>query len=256
MDLAGKVAIVTGGAAGMGKGIAGILAEYGAAVAIADINEELARQTASEFEAQGFQAKAFAVDVRDSQTVGQLIQNVSQSFGSLDILVNNAGIGQSRSVLDMEEDEWDAVLTTNLKGAFLCAQATAKEMISHGTRGRIVNIVSTAAENARLYAAAYCASKAGLVQFTKALALELGEHGITVNAVGPGLTLTDSEVRSPPSESYQTAFLKEVPLARTGRPSDIAQAVAFLVSAEAEYITGQVMYVDGGYSAGKLSVRD
>lgn len=255
MELTGKVAIVTGGAAGMGKGIATVLAEYGAIVAVADINETLAVETARELESQGSKASAFTVDVTDSTQVKQLVQDVVKSFGAVDILVNNAGVGQSKPVLEMSEEEWDGLLAVNLKGAFLCAQASAREMISHGQGGRIVNIVSTAAENARVGAAAYCASKAGLIQFTKVLAMELGSFGITANAVGPGLTITGSPVREAPSEDYQQAFLKEVPLARTALPSDIAQAVAFLASDNASYITGQVIYVDGGYSAGKLSVR-
>ena len=256
MELNQRVAIVTGGAAGMGHGIATVLAEAGATVAVADLREDVAAETAQELQDRGFQARPFLVDVSNGSQVEELIRNVVDTFGSVDILVNNAGIGQNSAVLEMPEEEWDRLLAVNLKGSFLCAQAAGKEMVSKGKGGRIVNIVSTAAENARVNAAAYCASKAGLLQLTRVLALELGQFGITVNAVGPGLTITGSPLRQPPSEAYQGAFLKEVPLARTGIPRDIAQAVAFLVSSMADYVTGQVIYVDGGYSAGKLSVRE
>ena len=256
MEFAEKVAIVTGGASGIGQGIASELAENGATVAIADLLGDVGQETAQGLEARGFTARAFSVDVSDAAQVELLVKNVVETYGAVDILVNNAGIGQRCAILDMAVDEWDRVLAVNLKGAFLCAQAAAKEMVKQGRGGRIISIVSTAAENARVNAAAYCASKAGILQFTRVLAQELGQYGITANAVGPGLTLTGSPFRQPPSEAYLGAFLKEVPLARPGRPRDIAQAVAFLASPRAEYITGQVIYVDGGYSAGKLSVQD
>ena len=256
MELDGKIAIVTGGASGLGRAIATRLAEDGAVVAIADQLEDVGRETAGELGERGFSARAFSVDVSDAEGVAQMVRSVIEAFGAVDILVNNAGIGQHRAILGMPVDEWDRLLSVNLKGAFLCSQAVARQMVSRGQGGRIINIVSTAAENARVNAAAYCASKAGLLQFTRVLAQELGGHGITANAVGPGMTITGSPLRQPPSEAYQGAFLKEVPLARPGRPQDIAQAVAFLASSQADYITGQAIYVDGGYSAGKLSVRD
>ena len=256
MEFAEKVAIVTGGASGIGQAIATELAENGATVAIADFLEDVGQETARGLEARGFKAKAFPVDVSDAAQVQLLFKNVVETYGGVDILVNNAGIGQRSAILEMAVDEWERILAVNLKGAFLCAQSAAKEMVKQGRGGRIISIVSTAAENARVNAAAYCASKAGLLQFTRVLAQELGPYGITANAVGPGLTLTGSTLREPPSEAYLGAFLKEVPLARPGHPRDIAQAVAFLASPRAEYITGQVIYADGGYSAGKLSVQD
>jgi 3-oxoacyl-[acyl-carrier protein] reductase len=256
MELEGKIAIVTGGAAGIGKAIATALTEQGASVAIADVREDLALETASGLEAQGLSAAAFPVDVSNSTQVEAMVQAVTDQLGQIDILVNDAGIGQSCSFLEMAEDEWERVMAINLKGAFLCAQAVARRMVERSAGGRIVSIVSTAASNARTDAAAYCASKAGLLQLTKVMALELGPHGITVNAVGPGLTITGSPVRQKPTDAYRTAFVAAVPLGRTGQPTDIAQAVAFLASPRADYISGQVIYVDGGYSAGKLSVRE
>ena len=256
MELAEKTAIVTGGAMGLGQAIATALAEKGATVAVADLREDLATETAQMLQDRGFSASPFPVDVSDGAQVQSMIESVVGTIGPIDILVNNAGIGQRRTVLDMTEEEWDGLMAVNLKGAFLCSRAAARGMVDRGAGGRIINIVSTAGENARVNAAAYCASKAGLIQFTRVLALELGPHGITANAVGPGMTITGNPNREPPSEIYQRSFVSEVPLARPGRPSDIAQAVAFLASPGAEYISGQVLFVDGGYSAGKLAVRD
>ena len=256
MEFAEKTAIVTGGAMGLGKAIATALAEQGATVAVADLREDLARETARELEDRGLRASAFSVDVSNGEQVRSMVESVIGAIGPVDILVNNAGIGQRRAVLDMTEEEWDGIMAVNLKGAFLCSRAAAQGMVERGAGGRIINIVSTAGENARVNAAAYCASKAGLIQFTRVLALELGPHGITANAVGPGMTITGSPNKGPASEVYQRSFVNEVPLARPGRPTDISQAVTFLASSGAEYINGQVLLVDGGYSAGKLAVRD
>jgi NAD(P)-dependent dehydrogenase (short-subunit alcohol dehydrogenase family) len=259
MDLSGKIAVVTGAGAGLGRAITTALAEKGASVAVADVREDLASETAEELRTRGLAARDFPVDVTDSARVARLFEDVVGTLGPVDILVNNAGVGQRSSggsmVLDTPEEEWDRVVATSLKGGFLCSKAAAQGMVDRGQGGRIVSIVSTAAANARTGAAAHCAAKAGLLHFTRALALELGPHGITVNAVGPGLTLTGSPVSPAPTKDYVAAFVKSVPLGRTGQPVEIARAVAFLVSPEAEYVSGQVIYVDGGYSAGKLSVR-
>ena len=192
MEFAGKVAIVTGGASGIGQAIAIELAENGATVAIADQLEDVGPETARGLESRGFKASFFPVDASDAAQVESMVKSVVEAYGAVDILVNNAGIGQRCSILEMAVDEWDRVLAVNLKGAFLCSQAVGKEMVKQGTGGRIISIVSTAAENARVNAAAYCASKAGILQFTRVLAQELGQYGITANAVGPGLTVTGS----------------------------------------------------------------
>ena len=252
-SLAQGSAFVTGAASGIGREIALTLAGNGAAVTVADRNLEGAEAVAADINSTGGRAQAVRVDVTDSGQVAAGMEAAAEAFGSLDILVNVAGFGFNSPIVEMLEEDWDRVLGVNLKGQFLCSQAAARRMISQGTGGRIVNIASTAANNARYAGGAYCAAKAGVVQLTKVLALELGEHGITVNAVGPGFTETPATVES--TEEYRDNFLAQVPAGRSGRTSDIANAVLFLASPSAEYVNGQVIYVDGGYSAGKLTVR-
>ena len=253
MDLSGKSAIVTGSASGIGREIALTLATNGASVTIGDRNLAGAEAVAEQIRASGGAAQAASVNVTDSAQVDAMVAQAVASHGSLDIHVNVAGFGFNSPIVEMSEDDWDLVLGVNLKGQFLCAQAAARRMIEQGTGGRIVNIASTAANNARYAGGAYCAAKAGVVQLTRVLALELGSDGITVNAVGPGFTETPATVES--SDEYRTNFLAQVPAGRSGRTADIANAVLFLASPSAEYVNGQVIYVDGGYSAGKLTVR-
>ena len=253
MNLSGKSAIVTGAASGIGREIALTLAANGAQVTVADINPEGAASVAGQIAESGGMAVVAQVDVTDSERVNSMVEAATSAFGSLDILVNVAGFGFNSRIVDMREEDWDLVLGVNLKGQFLCCRAAARRMIEQGQGGRIVNIASTAANNARYEGGAYCAAKAGVVQLTKVLALELGEYGITVNAVGPGFTETPATVES--SDEYRSNFLAQVPAGRSGRTSDIANAVLFLASPLAEYVNGQAIYVDGGYSAGKLTVR-
>ena len=253
MNLSGKSAIVTGAASGIGREIALTLAANGAQVTVADINPEGAASVAGQIAESGGLAVVAQVDVTDSERVNSMVEAATSAFGSLDILVNVAGFGFNSRIVDMREEDWDLVLGVNLKGQFLCCRAAARRMIEQGQGGRIVNIASTAANNARYEGGAYCAAKAGVVQLTKVLALELGEYGITVNAVGPGFTETPATVES--SDEYRSNFLAQVPAGRSGRTSDIANAVLFLASPLAEYVNGQAIYVDGGYSAGKLTVR-
>ena len=253
MTLSGKSAIVTGSASGIGREIALTLAADGASVTVADRNLEGAEAVARQIAESGGTAQVAQVDVTDSGQVDAAVEGAAAAYGSVDILVNVAGFGFNSPIVDMREEDWDLVLGVNLKGQFLCARAAARRMIQQGNGGRIVNIASTAANNARYAGGAYCAAKAGVVQLTKVLALELGEYGITVNAVGPGFTETPATVES--SEEYRSNFLAQVPTGRAGRTSDIANAVLFLASPASEYVNGQVIYVDGGYSAGKLTVR-
>ncbi len=245
MSLSGKSAIVTGSASGIGREIALTLAADGASVTVADRNLEGAEAVASLITESGGAARAALVDVTDSGQVDDLVASAVAAYSSVDILVNVAGFGFNSPIVDMREEDWDLVLGVNLKGQFLCARAVARRMIQQGNGGRIVNIASTAANNARYAGGAYCAAKAGVVQLTKVLALELGEHGITVNAVGPGFTETPATVES--SDEYRNNFLAQVPAGRSGHTSDIANAVLFLASPSAEYINGQAIYVDGGY---------
>ncbi len=252
--LEGKTAIVTGGAHGLGRAIALRLADDGADVMVADLLGGDAEAVAAEVRTRGRRAVSYEVDVSDSGAVSGMVMATVEVLGCIDILVNDAGVSGESPLLDMKESFWDRVMGVNLKGNFLCSQAVAREMVARGGGGAIVNITSTAGANARPGASAYASSKAGIIQFTRVLALELGQHGIRVNAVGPGMTLTGSEVKPAPSQKYQGAFVGQVPMGRAGVPGDIAAAVAFLVSPDATYINGQVIFVDGGYSAGKLSV--
>ncbi len=253
MNLSGKSAIVTGSASGIGREIALTMSADGASVTVADRNLEGAEAVARQIAESGGTARAAQVDVTDSGQVDNLVASTVAAYSSVDILVNVAGFGFNSPIVEMQEEDWDLVLGVNLKGQFLCCRAAARRMIEQGNGGRIVNIASTAANNARYAGGAYCAAKAGVVQLTKVLALELGEHGITVNAVGPGFTETPATVES--SDEYRANFLAQVPAGRSGRTSDIANAVLFLASPSAEYVNGQTIYVDGGYSAGKLTVR-
>ncbi len=252
--LEGKTAIVTGGAHGLGRAIALRLADDGADVMVADLLGGDAEAVAAEVRTRGRRAVSYEVDVSDAGAVSGMVMATVEVLGCIDILVNDAGVSGESPLLDMKESFWDRVMGVNLKGNFLCSQAVAREMVARGGGGAIVNITSTAGANARPGASAYASSKAGIIQFTRVLALELGQHGIRVNAVGPGMTLTGSEVKPAPSQKYQGAFVGQVPMGRAGVPGDIAAAVAFLASPDATYINGQVIFVDGGYSAGKLSV--
>ena len=248
-----KSAVVTGAGSGIGKEIAHTLAAHGAAVTVGDVNGEAGQKTADEIIEHGGRAQAITTDVSDSHQVSSLIKAAEDTFGGVDILVNNAGFGFTATIVEMTEEDWDRVLGVNLKGQFLCSKAAGASMIKQGKGGRIINIASTAAANGRYAGGAYCAAKAGVVQFTKVLSMELGQYGITVNSVGPGLTETPANLEV--SHEYRANFLAQVALGRRGQPSEIANAVLFLASPLADYVSGQVLYVDGGYSAGKLTVR-
>ncbi len=255
-DLRGKVALVTGGAMGIGEGIARRLAEAGASVAIADIDEAHARKTAESIVQQDGSAQAFQVDVSDVASLQRVVTQTVGALGGLDILVNNAGIFPFAPALQVSESLWDKVLGVNLKGSFFLAQAAARQMIASGKGGSIVNIASIDALHPSGNLVHYDSSKGGVVMMTKALALEFGAHHIRVNAIAPGGIATPgaaastagvTQDHSAATEDFTKAFLARIPLGRMGEPDDIAAVALFLASDAARYMTGSLLVVDGGY---------
>ena len=244
MRFGNQVAIVTGAGRGIGHAIAMRLASEGARVAVVSRTELNANRTAEEINAAyAGLAKAYAVDVADHAAVKKLAEQVLTDFSRVDILVNNAGLTRDGLSMRMSENDWDVVVDTNLKGAFNFIQAVERPMIKQRS-GRIINIASVAGIMGNAGQANYAASKAGLIGLTKVIARELASRGITSNAVAPGFVTTDMTDVLP--ENLKTGVIGQIPLGRFGEPNDIASAVAFLASAEAKYITGQVLTVDGG----------
>ena len=249
-ELTGQVAVVTGAARGIGKAIALALAEAGADLALLDLTVEALAETQAAVEAFGRRAFVTAADVSDRASVGRAADAVLAFFGGqTDILVNNAGQVGRMSILDQTEEDWDRVLGTNLKGTFFCTQAFVPPMIAQ-QRGRIVNLGSTFGVVGHPDRAAYAASKGGIIQLTRQLAAELAEHNITVNAVGPAIIKTAlvQELLQPGSP-YAEAGLRKTPLGRFGEPEDVAWPIVFLASPAASYITGQILMIDGGWTA-------
>jgi 3-oxoacyl-[acyl-carrier protein] reductase len=243
MSLTGKKALVTGASRGIGRAVALKLAREGADVIVTATSLERAKKTADEISLLGRKAIPFKVDVGVTSEVEALFQMVTTEFGSLDILVNNAGITRDGLLMRMKDEEWDAVIDINLKGTFACTREAIK-MMAKAKSGRIVNISSVVGEMGNAGQANYCASKAGLIGFTKAVAREYAKRNITVNAVAPGFIETD--MTGVLSESVRDELLKQIPVNRFGTPDDIANAVFFLVSDMGSYVTGQVLSVNGG----------
>ena len=248
-----KVAIVTGAGQGIGQAIALLLAKEGATIVVNDVNLEEANKVADEITAMGRQAKAIKADVTNIREVNQMVKQTVADFQKIDILVNNAGIAVETEIVDLPESEWDKQIDIDLKGVFLCCQAVAKEMIKQ-KQGKIVSIASLAGHEGQAIPklGAYCAAKAGVLQLTSVLALELGRYNINVNAVSPGVTVTPL-VREllKTHVDLLSGQLKAVPLRQAGEPraadpEDQANAVLFLVSPESDYISGQAIMVDGG----------
>lgn len=243
MFLEEKAAIVTGASRGIGKAIAMALAREGAMVAVNALSQEAAEATAAEIRASNGRAIAVAANVADSAQVEAMVARVMEEFGRIDILVNNAGITRDTLLLRMKEEDWDTVLDVNLKGVFNCTKAVSRIMIKQRS-GAIVNISSVVGVTGNVGQANYAASKAGIIGFTKAVARELASRGIRVNAVAPGYIQTDMTEKIP--EEVKAKLLESIPLGFIGQPEDVAEAVLFLVSPAARYITGQTLHVNGG----------
>ena len=241
--LSGKVAIVTGASRGIGRAIALALVAQGAKVVASARNAEALDDLVAEIEAQGGVAMAVAGDVALESDAARLVEQAVSAYGQVDILVNNAGITRDGLLLRMNNEDWDAVIDTNLKGAFLCTRAAAKVM-SKQRSGRIINISSVVGEMGNAGQANYCASKAGLLGLTKSVARELARRDITVNAITPGFIVTD--MTDGMTDKAREAMTEQIPLGRLGDADDVANAVIFLASDRSSYVTGQVLGVNGG----------
>jgi glucose 1-dehydrogenase len=247
MRLQDKVAIVTGAGSGNGRGIALRLAEEGARVVVADVNEAGAAETVALIVAAGGQARVVRADVSRREQVEGLVNAALDGFGQIDILVNNAGVESMRPFLEQPEAEWDRIMGVNLKGPFFCSQLAAREMAQAGRGGKIINIGSICSAVALAGEAHYIASKGGVLMLTKAMAIDLAPYNINVNAVGPGVIETAMTANSLSTPERVEMFYNHIPLKRIGQPRDVANAVLFLASTEADYITGTILYVDGGW---------
>ena len=248
--LDGRVALVTGASGGLGAHFAGVLARAGARVAVAARRAEACAAVRDAIRAAGGEAEAFALDVADAGSVAAVVAAVGTRFGRLDVLVNNAGIATTAPALDLGEDDWDRVVDTNLKGAFLCAQAAVR-LMKDGGGGTIVNVASILGLRVAAQVAPYAASKAGLVQLTRALALEWARHGVRVNALCPGYIETDINRGFFAGPAGQ-AMLKRVPQRRLGQPADLDGPLLLLCSDASRYMTGAEIAVDGGHLVSSL----
>ncbi|MBI4706475.1 MAG: 3-oxoacyl-[acyl-carrier-protein] reductase [Candidatus Omnitrophica bacterium] len=243
MKLKDKVALITGGARGIGKSIALMFAKEGADIVIGDVNLEEAEKTCKEIEALGRKTLALQLDVTDLAKVEEAINKILDKFTKVDILVNNAGITKDNLLLRMNPDQWDAVLNVNLKGAFNCIKAVSKPMMKQRS-GKVINIASIIGIIGNPGQANYAAAKAGMIALTKTVAKEFASRNITANAVAPGFIQTEMTAKLP--EDIKNQMKGAIPLARFGSPDDVANTCLFLASEDSSYITGQTIVVDGG----------
>ena len=241
--LEGRIALITGGAQGIGRSIAERFIAEGASIALCDINIDGSHASAVELSQSGASANAYAMNVADEKSVTDSVKSIMNDFGKIDILVNNAGITRDNLMLRMKKEDWDAVIAVNLTGAFIVSRAVIRGMMK-ARCGHIINIASAVGIVGNAGQANYSASKAGIIGLTKTMAKEFASRGITVNAIAPGYIQT--EMTEHLSEEAKRAFLSVIPLNRPGTPEDVARTAVFLASDDASYITGQVICVDGG----------
>jgi gluconate 5-dehydrogenase len=247
-SLAGKVALVSGGAGGLGREIASALADFGARVAIADLHLDRAREVAAACARDGHAPLAYALDVTDAAQAEAVVAALVAETGRIDILVNAAGINVRKPAIDYAPAEWQRIVDTNLGGVFFLTQAAGKRMLAAGS-GRVLSIGSVSSLLGHPNHAPYAASKGGIAILTKALATEWAPHGVTVNAIGPAYTETDLTAAHLATPGTREKIVKTIPMGRLGRPDDLVGAAVFLCSDAASFVTGQTLYVDGGRTA-------
>jgi 3-oxoacyl-[acyl-carrier protein] reductase len=246
-ELKGKVALITGGARGIGKTIVLEFARNGCQIAVSDVDLDGAQETAGEAQRLGVRAIAIKCDVTSKDNVDAMVKTITQAFGQIDILVNNAGITRDKLLIRMTENDWDSVIGVNLKGAFLCTKAVIPGMLKQHS-GKIINMASVVGVGGNAGQANYAASKAGLIGFTKSVAKEAAARNVQANAIAPGYI--ETEMTAHLSEEVRTWFMNTTPAKRPGSPEDVARTALFLASKASDYITGQVIHVDGGMMMG------
>lgn len=255
MRLQGKIALITGGARGIGFAIATALSREGATIAIADINVQGANEAAAKLKANGGNAHGFSVNVADQQSVQTMMKDIIAQFGKLDILINNAGVGGNTPFLETTLENWNRQISINLTGAFIVAQACAKQMVLQGHGGKMIGIASLSGQRGGNGRAAYGAAKAGLELLTKVMSVELSQYEINVNNIAPGAIETDMAATAHDAAT-RSAYNYLIPMTRYGTPEEIADAAVFLCSDEARYIQGHTLNVDGGFRTAGLMFGD